>query len=122
VPILEVVIVGAVDPHREPGLAAALADAAALALSSSPRGTWVIVTRVPRGDYAEGGGGPEPGVEPVFVKLLMRAPPTGQALAEQAAVLTRALAECIGRPPAYVHVRYEPPGSGRQAFGGGLVD
>lgn len=121
-PVLEVDIVGELDPVARKGIAARLADVVGHALRSRPGGTWVKVTLIPRGLYAENAGGPEPGVLPVFVRLLSREVPEGEALAAQVRDLTRAVALVCGRPETHVHVLYEPPAKGRLAFGGKLVD
>ncbi|MCC7536526.1 MAG: hypothetical protein IT379_09955, partial [Deltaproteobacteria bacterium] len=76
---------------------------------------------IPRALYAENAGGPEPGVMPVFVRVLARDVPEGDALGAQVRDLTRAVALVCGRPEANVHVLYEPSATGRLAFGGKLV-
>lgn len=120
-PILELTIVGELPAPRRKDLAQHVADAAGRVLSVRPGGTWVLVRRVDRDDYAEEGGGPPPGVLPVFVRLLLRTVPQGEELARQATALTQAIADCCGRPAENVHVCYEPAALGRQAFGGQLV-
>jgi phenylpyruvate tautomerase PptA (4-oxalocrotonate tautomerase family) len=122
VPILDVQIVGDLPAEIREGLAAHLADAAAEVLSSRPAGTWVKLQALPRADYAENGGGPEGAIEPVFVRVLLRAVPQGEALRAQAHALTQAIAAVCGRSPDDVHVLYEPAAAGRIAFGGRLVD
>jgi len=89
-------------------------------LGSPPRGTWVAVDLIPAAHYAENGGA-EPGVAPVFVRVLLKDGPPREGLAEQVAALTRAVAICSGRPADNVHVFYEPAAAGRVAFGGNLV-
>jgi phenylpyruvate tautomerase PptA (4-oxalocrotonate tautomerase family) len=72
--------------------------------------------------YAENAGGPPPGVQPVIVSILLAEPPQGAARAEQAARLTQVVAEACGRPVENVHVIFRPPGKGRVAFGGRLIE
>lgn len=119
-PILEVRAVGELDVAA-PGVAQRIADAAAGVLGSPPGGTWVTVDSIPPGSYAENGGA-EPGVAPVFVRVLLRGGPPRERLAEQLAALTRAVAVCCGRPEENVHIVYEPAAAGRVAFGGRLVE
>lgn len=121
-PILEVDIVGELDPVARKGIAARLADVVGHALRSRRGGTWVKVQLVPRGLYAENGGGPAAGVLPVFVRVLLRDVPEGDARAAQVRDLTRAVALVCGRPEQNVHVLYEGSALGRLAFGGKLVD
>lgn len=116
-PILEVRLVG---DSAAPDLAQRLADAAAGVLGSPPRGTWVAVELIPPARYAENGGA-DPGVAPVFVRVLLRDGPPREGLAEQVAALCRAVATCCGRPAENVHLVYEPAAAGRVAFGGNLV-
>jgi phenylpyruvate tautomerase PptA (4-oxalocrotonate tautomerase family) len=116
-PILDVRLIADSAP---PDLAQRIADAAAGVLGSPPRGTWVAIDLVPPARYAENGGA-EPGVAPVFVRVLLRDGAAREGLADQVAALTRAIASCCGRPVDNVHVLYEPAAAGRLAFGGNLV-
>ncbi len=116
-PILEVRIVG---DSAAPDLAQRIADAAAAVLGSPPRGTWVLLDVVPAARHAENGGA-EPGVAPVFVRVLLKDGPPRDGLADQVAALTRAVAASCGRPAENVHLVYEPAAAGRVAFGGNLV-
>lgn len=120
-PILDVEIVGdaALDGSAE--LAGAIADAAGEALGARAGGTWVKLRFVPPSHYAESAGGPPAGVRPVFVRLILRAPPEGDALEQIVRSLTSAIAEACDRPAENVHLVFEPPAEGRVAFGGTLV-
>jgi len=122
VPIVDVEVVGPLSARRRAGLAARLADVAALALATPPGRMWVRVRSLARTAYAEDGGGPPPGGRPVFVRLLRRAWPAVAVRRREARALTEAVAKAVGRPAANVHVLYEPPGEGRAAFGGELMD
>jgi phenylpyruvate tautomerase PptA (4-oxalocrotonate tautomerase family) len=116
-PIVTVEIVTHTPP---PGnLAAELAETLAGVFGGPSSRTWVRVREL--ANYAEGGGGPQPGVSPVFVSLLMADPPTGDLRADQTTSVTNAVAAACSRPAENVHVIYEPPGAGRVAFGGNLV-
>jgi phenylpyruvate tautomerase PptA (4-oxalocrotonate tautomerase family) len=118
-PILDVEVVGDVPPMVREGLAQRLADAAGEALASRPQGTWVKLRFLDPPAYAENGGAAG-GVRPVFVRVLQHTPPSGEARAEEAARLTRAVARACGREPEHVHLLYEAAARGRIAFGGEL--
>ena len=120
-PVLELRVVGELTGGLAAGLAQRIADAAAEVLGSEPRGTWVAVETVAADSYAENGG-VEPGVAPVFVRVLLRDGAPREGAAEQAAALTAAVARCCGRPPENVHLFYQPAAAGRVAFGGRLVE
>jgi phenylpyruvate tautomerase PptA (4-oxalocrotonate tautomerase family) len=115
-PILDVEMVGEVPD----GLAATLAEAAGRALDSRAGGTWVKVRALSPAHYAENGE-MDAGVQPVFVRLIERAPPEGDALAARVMALAEAIAGACDRPRENVHVIVEPKGAGRVAFGGVLV-
>lgn len=116
-PILRVEVVG--DPAADrAGLASRLAAAAGDVLASPPQGTWVRVSVLPAGDYAENGGGP-PGDLPVFVHVTKRS--LGGGIEGEARALAEAIGRVCERDPDRVHVIYEPAGAGRVAFGGRLV-
>ena len=44
-----------------------------------------------------------------------------EELQREAAELTEAISQAIGRPAGNIHLIYEAPGAGRVAFGGKLV-
>ena len=121
-PILDIELVQA--DGAAPGLASltqALADAAGRALASAPGHTWVRLRCLPASHYAENEARIGPDELPVFVTVLHAHLPQGTALERELAALTQALAACLGRASARVHVQYAPPAAGRQAFGGVLV-
>jgi phenylpyruvate tautomerase PptA (4-oxalocrotonate tautomerase family) len=120
-PLLEVEIVGDIDPARREGLASRIADAAGQVLDSRPRGTWVRLRWLAPEHYAENAGGPEPGIAPVFVHVMKAQLPEGAEREAEVRALTQAVAAACGRPALHVHVLYDPPGAGRVAFGGELV-
>ena len=122
-PILTVAMVA--DPEGlDPGLAQRLADEAGRVLGAAPGTTWVMLDLIPSTRYAESRapGASQPGYRPVFVRVLKRALPEGPARAAEVAALTISSAEVCVRPHSEVHVIYEPPGQGRVAFGGNLVE
>lgn len=121
-PIVDVEIVGPVSARRRAGLASRLADLAGEALDVPLGRMWVRVRSLAGRDYAESGGGPALGTRPVFVRLLRRAWPPLAVRRREARALTEVVARAVGRPVAHVHVAYEPPGEGRAAFGGDLMD
>jgi phenylpyruvate tautomerase PptA (4-oxalocrotonate tautomerase family) len=96
-----------------------LAEAIAEALNASPGRVWVRLELLPQEAYAENGAGQQ--VFPVFVKVLHADMPPHEALVAQAAALAKAVASCVGRSPEHVHIEYAPPGRGRVAFGGELL-
>jgi phenylpyruvate tautomerase PptA (4-oxalocrotonate tautomerase family) len=119
-PILDIELVGEVDAVDGGALAQRIADAAGEVLKSPRQATWVRVRVLRPDSYAENGGAPVSN-GPVFVSVLKRSNPEGEALAKEVRDLTDAIAQACGRPSENVHVRYEVPGAGRQAFGGKLV-
>jgi phenylpyruvate tautomerase PptA (4-oxalocrotonate tautomerase family) len=120
-PVLDILIVGPVDPELHSGLAGRIAETAALVLASRPGGTWVTVRRLDSDSYAENERGSGE-LLPVFVSVLHREPPQGDRHVAEVRALTRAVAGACGRREEQVHLIYEPAGRGRVAFGGELVD
>ena len=120
-PILDIEPV--LDAHAavDPTLAQRLADAAAAVFGQAPGRVWVRLRPLPAAQYAENGVAVAPTGLPVFVTVLHAHPPQRETLVAEVLALTRAVAACLGRPPAQVHVQYAGPGAGRQAFGGTLV-
>ena len=105
-----------------PGLAQALADAAAQALGCAPGHAWVRLRALPASAYAEGGVPPlAPDALPVFVTLQLAHPPQGPARAGPVAAMTDAVARVLGCDASRVHVLLAPSAAGWQAFGGRLV-
>lgn len=121
-PILDVQLIGSVTESDRATLARRIADAAGAVFTSRPQQTWVTLRFVPDDAYSENGGGPPGGVRPVIVSILHSNPPTGDALTDQVARLTQAIARACGRPAESVHLIYQPLAKGRVAFGGRLVD
>ena len=119
-PRLDVEFVGEVDDGRS-GLAARLADAAGAVFDSPPLETWVRLRFLSEDDYAENAGGPEAGVRPVFVTVLLGSPPDEDTLAVQAEALCQAVSSASQRPAENVHILFEPAARGRIAFGGKLL-
>ena len=116
-PIVSIEIVANEPPVAT--LAGDLAHSLANVFGGPPSRTWVRLRALDH--YAEGGGGPPQDVLPVFVSVLMAAPPTGVARKDQATALTKAVAISCNRPAKNVHIIYESPAAGRVAFGGDLV-
>lgn len=118
-PILQVEIVG---KPVAGNLARRIADAAAKVLKAPPGRVWVRLRALPRRDYAECGGPLPAAVKPVFVNLLKaKAAPQKERLKE-AMALARAVGKACSRPAENVHIFYDPPGEGRAAFGGELLE
>lgn len=124
-PIIDVTLVlaeGAAPPA--PSLARELADALGAALGCEPGRLWVRLHELPAACYAENGSGagPDAGGPPVFVEILHADLPQAAARAAEARVLCDTVAHATGRPAERVHVEYAPPGRGRIAFGGKLIE
>ena len=121
-PIVDVELVA--DPAASAAMvsARAVADALGQALASPPGQTWVRLRVLGAGAYAENGVDVGAAELPVFVTVLHARPPVGAALVAEVSALTVALAHCLARASDRVHVQYAPPGAGRQAFGGRLVE
>ena len=120
-PLLEIEIVGEVKETAVNGLARRLADAAGGVFGSAPHTTWVRLRVLSAANYSENEGAAA-GIAPVFVKVTQRTNPERDALRTEIRSLTEAIARVCGRPAENVHVCYEPPADGRQAFGGRLVE
>jgi len=121
-PILDIEIVASDStPNLPADLTQSLADAAARVFDSPSGRVWVRLRVMPFASYAENGGVPE-GVHPVFVTVLKSRVPTGNALKDEIARLTKSIANLLERPEANVHIFYKPDGAGRVAFGGKLVE
>ena len=121
-PVVEIEVVGDAAGAGGQVSAQAVADALGQAFGSPAGRTWVRLRRLEGADYAENGVAAGADGEPVFVTVLHAHPPTGAALAGEMAAVTQAVALCIGRAPERVHVVYAPPGAGRVAFGGRIVE
>ena len=120
-PILSVQLIGAPPAAVLRGLPQRVADAAGEVFRTPPQTTWVTVSVVPRSRYAENGGGPPRGAKPVLVRVVKGVWPSRAAMEGEVEALTKAIARAVRRPPAGVHVVYEPEAAGRIAFGGRLV-
>ena len=121
-PILDVEIVVQPGEVLPDGMSASLANAAASVFGTPPGHTWIRLRELPRDHYSEDGGGPPPGVLPVFVSVLKSQIPPEPALRDEVAALARGIAKVTNRPAEHVHIIYEPPASGRIAFGRTLPD
>jgi phenylpyruvate tautomerase PptA (4-oxalocrotonate tautomerase family) len=121
-PILTVEMVDHPGAVLAPELPQRLADEAGRVLGGAPGTTWVVVSQIPAARYAESGAEAGRTYRPLFVRVLKREMLEGPARAEEAAALTRAVAEVCDRDPSQVHVIYEPPALGRIAFGGVMVE
>lgn len=117
--ILDLEIVVADGEELESGLARKLAEAAGKILGAPAGKAWVKVRALPRGQYAENGEAPA-GLLPVFVNVLKSQIGSPAERTAEAAKLSEAIAQAIGRAAENVHILYEPDASGRVAFGGEL--
>ncbi|MGH7681408.1 MAG: tautomerase family protein [Candidatus Eiseniibacteriota bacterium] len=123
-PILEVELVGEVASETRRGLAERIAQSVAAVLNAETGSVWVRLRFTPASDYGENGppaGHPDP-THPVFVTINRRALPPASILKQEARLLAAVVAGACHRVKADVHIIYEPPGKGRVAFGGSLID
>jgi phenylpyruvate tautomerase PptA (4-oxalocrotonate tautomerase family) len=120
-PIIDLTLVLAPGTAPPAGLAQRVADVAGDLLGAAAGHLWVRLDSWPTERYAENHAVLAADELPAFVRILHARPPTGAALDHEVQVLTRALAECLARPPTAVHLEYAPAGAGRMAFGGRLV-
>lgn len=121
-PILDIEIVASDSTSSLPAkLTQSLADAAAQVFESPPGRVWVKARIIPSTGYAENGGIPK-GVHPVFVTVLKSRVPTGAALKDEIAGLTRVISKVLERPEENIHIFYQADGTGWVSFGGKLVE
>ncbi len=129
-PVLEVELIGEVASETRRGLAARIAESVAAVLKAEPQSVWVRLRFTPSTDYAENSV-PAPGVsvaqdalsaQPIFVKVVQRAWPSKDAMKREARGLAAAIGDACHRQTEDVHIIYEPPGAGRVAFGGSMVE
>lgn len=120
-PIIDVHLVLAPQSAETKGLTKRLADILGQLFRAEPGRVWVRLHILPAEHYAENQTTVAPPDLPVFATVLHARPPKGQAREEEALAITRAIAECLNRPPSRVHVEYAAKGAGRVAFGGKLL-
>lgn len=120
-PIVDVHLVLAPQAPETKGLTKRLADILGNVFGAQPGHVWVRLHILPAEHYAENQSVITPPDLPVFATVLHARPPKGQAREEEVLAITRAIAECLNRPPSRVHVEYAAKGAGRVAFGGKLL-
>jgi phenylpyruvate tautomerase PptA (4-oxalocrotonate tautomerase family) len=120
-PVLQITLVLKAGETLPADAAARIADAASAVFSTEAGRTWVRIDLLHTNMYAEDHGGPPPGVAPVFVSVLKAHLQGKRALAKEAKALGEGIAALLDRPAENVHILYEPPGTGRIAFGGNLL-
>jgi phenylpyruvate tautomerase PptA (4-oxalocrotonate tautomerase family) len=118
-PIVDVQVVVETGKPEPEGSARALANCLAEVFQAMPGRVWVRVEHLAEDNYAENGDCER--ILPVFVNVLHADLPPREALAAQAVALARAVAVCLGRSSEHVHIAFAPPGRGRVAFGGTLL-
>ena len=119
-PLMEVEIVGDLGTAARDGLAQRIADAAGVMLGIGSAGDLGPPARSSRPSTTRrtrSTPGHRAGLRECPAK---RRNPEDEALEREVTVLTTAIAAACGRPMENVHVRYEAPAAGRQAFGGRL--
>jgi phenylpyruvate tautomerase PptA (4-oxalocrotonate tautomerase family) len=117
-PIVDIELVATRHEAIAPDLARRIADELGHVFRSGPGHTWVRVHELPIDRYAENDVATPP--QPVFVTVLQAVLPDGTARSAQAQEIAAATARATGRPIDTVHVVFDPPASGRVAFGGKL--
>lgn len=118
-PIVDVQVVTAKGTLVPDGTAQRLADTLASVFASPPGRVWVRLALLPEGSYAENGEATS--VLPVFLRILHADLPPADVMSTQSRAIAHAVAACLNRPSEWVHVEYAPPGRGRVAFGGELL-
>jgi phenylpyruvate tautomerase PptA (4-oxalocrotonate tautomerase family) len=120
-PIADVVIVSEPSAAVAQDTAARLAHALGSTFGAAPGRVWVRLKVLPSHQYAENDAVLTTEELPVFVTLVHAVPPEGEARQREVLAITKAIAECLGRPAERVHLEYAAAGRGRIAFGGRLV-
>lgn len=120
-PILDICIIGELEPVLLPQLPEHLAAAAGHVFKAEPGCVWVTVRVTPLAAYAENDTGTWTGPGPVFVRVVKRIVQDSQTLESEAQALAMAIGEVTRIPSDRVHIIYEPSAVGRVAFGGRLV-
>ncbi|XAM00669.1 hypothetical protein OT109_04600 [Phycisphaeraceae bacterium D3-23] len=116
-PILNVELV--TDDGQVPAdLAARIADAAGNIFDAELGRVWVKLAGTPTHCYAENAVPQDETPRPVFVSVLLWTHPPANEWERTVKALTRAIAQCSGRPTENVHLLLEPEARGRIAFGG----
>jgi phenylpyruvate tautomerase PptA (4-oxalocrotonate tautomerase family) len=104
------------------GLTGRLADSLGDIFGAEPGRVWVRLSALPADCYAENGISPGQMPMPAFVRITHADPLPRESLASQAHAVAVAVGLCLARPSELVHVEFAPPGRGRMAFGGKLLD
>ena len=99
-----------------------VADELGEVFACSPGHVWVQVSTLSATEYAENMVVIDEAELPVFVTLLHADLPKSEIRATEARRVCEAIARCVGRPVECVHLEYSPPGRGRFAFGGKLLE
>ncbi len=99
-----------------------LCDAIGQAMGSRQAGTWLKVSYLSRGQYAENQELLVPDIRPVFAYIIRAELLPNAQLQEEAQRLAAVIGQHLDRPQQNIHIIYEPEGKGRIAFGGQLVE
>jgi len=103
-------------------LASRLADSLGDVFDAEPGHVWVRLSALPADCYAENGISRHQTPMPVFVRITHADPLPRESLASQARAVAAVVGPCLGRPSELVHVEFAPPGRGRMAFGGKILE
>lgn len=120
-PIVDVEVVVLAGVPKDGFRADALADRLGETFGSPPGATWVRLHFLDSTAYAENGCKLDIESLPVFVTVVRLQLPKDDALIAEIGAVTRAVADCLGRPRERVHVQFAPAAAGRLAFGGLLA-
>jgi phenylpyruvate tautomerase PptA (4-oxalocrotonate tautomerase family) len=120
-PLIEIEVIG---PSRlaTAKLTRQLAGALGETLGSPPASTWVRLRTLPASHYAESSTARPVGAKAIFVTITHRKLSARARLRREASEISRIVGKICHRSPEQVHVIYEPPGAGRIAFGGQLIE
>lgn len=113
-PIVDIEFVGPIESDSQ-----TYADRLADVFESAPGSTWVRLRSLDPACYAENGSPTQ--FRPVFVSVLLRERPSGEALHLLAGEISETVATLARRSNSEIHVLFEERGAGRLAFGGGLI-
>lgn len=138
-PIVEIEVVASERDHWSADDSVRIANEFAAIFGAKPNATWVKMRRVSVADYAENNVDASqgtdidfpsnqkspanaPSVFPVFVNVIKRDKDPVDVRRVESRRLAEVVSEILDRPLENTHIIYQPPGSGRVAFGGILLD
>jgi hypothetical protein len=121
-PIIDVLLVVSSEVEVPHGASQAIANALGQVFAADPGRVWVRTSALASSGYAENATQLAQADLPVFITVLHAMPPAGNTRLQEAQLVCKAVAEVLFRPVQSVHFDYAPPGKGRIAFGGELLE